>query len=124
MVAIQHAYYLRAQKARTLIRRDFEQAFDGGVDAMLLPTTPTPAFELGEKLDDPLQMYLADIFTISCNLAGLPGLALPCGLTDEGLPVGMQLIGPPFDEARLLRIGHAYQQTTDWHRRRPPLEPQ
>ncbi|MDR7512781.1 MAG: amidase family protein, partial [Armatimonadota bacterium] len=113
------AYYLRAQKVRTLVARDFERAF-ARADVVVMPVAPTPAFAIGERAADPLQMYLADVFTIPVNLAGLPGLALPCGF-DGGLPVGLQLIGRPFDEATLLRVGHAYQQATDWHRRRPPV---
>ncbi len=113
------AYYLRAQQVRTLIRRDFEQAFER-CDAIATPTTPTPAFRLGEKTDDPLQMYLADIFTVPANLAGIPGLSLPCGFV-EGLPVGLQLLGRSFDEATLLRLGAAYQARTSFHRARPAL---
>jgi aspartyl-tRNA(Asn)/glutamyl-tRNA(Gln) amidotransferase subunit A len=101
------AYYLRAQKVRTLIRRDFEQAF-AQCDAVATPTTPTPAFRLGEKTDDPLQMYLADIFTVPANLAGVPGISLPCGLVG-GLPAGLQLLGQPFDESTLLRAARAYE---------------
>jgi aspartyl-tRNA(Asn)/glutamyl-tRNA(Gln) amidotransferase subunit A len=112
------AYYLRAQKVRTLIRRDFEAAFER-CDLVAMPTTPTPAFRFGEKTADPLQMYLADVFTVPANLAGLPGLSLPCGLV-RGLPVGFQLLGRPFDEATLLRAGHAYQQVTAHHRLSPP----
>jgi aspartyl-tRNA(Asn)/glutamyl-tRNA(Gln) amidotransferase subunit A len=112
------AYYLRAQKVRTLIRRDFEAAFEA-CDVVALPTTPTPAFRLGEKTADPLQMYLADVFTVPANLAGLPGLSLPCGLV-RGLPVGLQLLGRPFDEATLLRAGYAYQRRTTHHRLAPP----
>jgi len=110
------AYYLKAQKVRTLIRDDFVRAF-GQVDLILTPVAPTPAFGLGEKLNDPLQMYLSDIFTIPVNLAGTCGLSLPCGFSAEGLPVGLQLIGRPFDEEGLLRAGHAFQQATDWHRK-------
>jgi len=104
------AYYVRAQKVRTLIRRDFEEAFLS-CDVIATPTTPTPAFLLGEKTNDPLQMYLADIFTVPANLAGIPGLSVPCGLAG-GLPVGLQLLGRPFDEATLLRVGKAYEETT------------
>jgi aspartyl-tRNA(Asn)/glutamyl-tRNA(Gln) amidotransferase subunit A len=111
------AYYLRAQKVRTLIRTDFERAFEH-CDVIAMPTTPTPAFRLGEKTADPLEMYLADVFTVPANLAGLPGLSVPSGLVD-GLPVGLQLLGRPFDEATLLRAGHAYQEVTDHHRRSP-----
>jgi aspartyl-tRNA(Asn)/glutamyl-tRNA(Gln) amidotransferase subunit A len=114
------AYYLKAQKVRTLIRQDFEQAF-GKFDTLLTPTAPTPAFRIGEKVDDPLQMYLSDIFTIPCNLAGLPGISIPCGLSKEGLPIGLQILGKPFDEEKVLRVAHAFQQATDWHQRRPPL---
>jgi aspartyl-tRNA(Asn)/glutamyl-tRNA(Gln) amidotransferase subunit A len=115
------AYYLRAQKVRALIRRDFLEAFER-VDAVVTPTTPHAAFRIGEKANDPLQMYLEDIFTISCNLAGICGLSVPCGFTaGPKLPVGLQLLGKPFGEAGLLRIAHAYQQATDWHRAVPPL---
>jgi aspartyl-tRNA(Asn)/glutamyl-tRNA(Gln) amidotransferase subunit A len=113
------AYYLRAQKVRTLIRRDFEAAFEA-CDVIATPTTPSAAFRLGEKTGDPLQMYLADIFTVPANLAGLPGLSLPCGLAG-GLPVGLQLLGRPFDEATLLRAGAAYQKTTRHHELAPPV---
>jgi aspartyl-tRNA(Asn)/glutamyl-tRNA(Gln) amidotransferase subunit A len=115
------AYYLRAQKVRTLIRNDFLQAFER-VDAIVTPTTPTAAFKIGEKSDDPLQMYLSDIFTLSCNLAGLSGLSLPCGFTAAPkLPIGLQLLGKPFGEATLLKLACAYEQTTPWHREKPPL---
>jgi aspartyl-tRNA(Asn)/glutamyl-tRNA(Gln) amidotransferase subunit A len=114
------AYYLRAQKVRTLVCRDFEEAFRE-VDLVAGPTSPTPAFLLGERTSDPLQMYLADVFTVPCNLAGLPGLSVPCGFTAAGLPVGLQLLGRPLDEATLLRTAHAYEQATGWHLRPPPL---
>ena len=118
------AYYARAQKVRTLIRQDFAQAFEK-VDALVSPTSPVPAFPLGERCVDPLQMYLADIFTIAANLAGICGISLPCGFaqTEEGaqLPIGLQLLGAALDEARILQIAHAYEQSTDWHKRRPPL---
>ena len=114
------AYYLRAQKVRTLIRNDFLKAFEQ-VDAIVTPTTPTAAFKIGEKSDDPLQMYLSDIFTISCNLAGICGVSLPCGFTKSPrLPIGLQLLGKPFGEATLLKLAHAYEQGTAWHRDRPP----
>jgi aspartyl-tRNA(Asn)/glutamyl-tRNA(Gln) amidotransferase subunit A len=103
---------------RTLIRRDFDQAF-ASCDLLAMPTTPTPAFRMGEKTDDPLEMYLADIFTVPANLAGLPGLSLPCGLV-SGLPAGLQLLARPFEEATLLRAGHAFQQITDHHQATPP----
>ena len=115
------AYYLRAQKVRTLIRRDFLQAFES-VDAIVTPTTPTAAFKAGEKSSDPLQMYLSDIFTISCNLAGIPGLSLPCGFTKSPkLPIGLQILGKPFGEETILKIAHAYEQSTPWHREKSPL---
>lgn len=115
------AYYLRAQKVRTLIRQDFLNAFKE-VDAIVTPTTPTAAFKLGEKCADPLQMYLNDIFTISCNLAGLCGISVPCGFTkNPKLPIGLQLLGKPFGEATLIRLAHAYEQSTPWHRERAPL---
>jgi len=113
------AYYLRAQRVRTLIRRDFLEAFKR-VDAIVGPTTPMPAFRLGEKLADPLQMYLTDIFTVPCNLAGICGMSVPCGFTQSPkLPVGLQLLGKPFGEAELLRVGRAYEQATEWHRSFP-----
>jgi aspartyl-tRNA(Asn)/glutamyl-tRNA(Gln) amidotransferase subunit A len=115
------AYYLRAQKVRTLIRRDFLHAF-AKVDAIITPTSPTAAFKLGEKAGDPLQMYLSDIFTISCNLAGICGLSLPCGFTTSPkLPIGLQLLGKPFGEATLLQLASAYEQSTSWHKEKPPL---
>ena len=117
------AYYLRAQKVRTLIRDDFSRAFEQ-VDAIICPTTPEPSFKAGDRTDDPLKMYLADIFTIACNLAGTCGLSLPCGFAEvdgKKLPIGLQLIGQPFKEAELLQIAHAYEQSTDWHQARPAL---
>ena len=113
------AYYLKAQQARTLIRRDFAEVFKA-VDALVTPTSPVVAFPIGEKTGDPVQMYLIDVCTLPVNIAGLPGLSVPCGFSG-GLPVGMQLIGPHLSEATLLRIGHAYEQATDWHNRRAPL---
>ena len=114
------AYYLKASRVRTLIRKDFEEAFQK-CDALILPTAPTPAFRVGEKVDDPLQMYLSDIFTIPCNLAGLPGLSLPCGFTGKGLPVGLQILGNFFQEEKILRVAWAYEQNTEHHRRKPKL---
>jgi aspartyl-tRNA(Asn)/glutamyl-tRNA(Gln) amidotransferase subunit A len=114
------AYYLRAQKVRTLIRRDFLEAF-GKVDAILTPTSPTPAFKRGEKAADPLAMYLSDTYTIGVNLAGLPGISLPCGFTRAGLPIGLQIIGKPFEEAALLSIAQAYERDHDWSFRHPAL---
>jgi aspartyl-tRNA(Asn)/glutamyl-tRNA(Gln) amidotransferase subunit A len=113
------AYYLRAQKVRTLIRNDFLKAFQT-VDAVITPTSPTAAIKIGEKSDDPLQMYLSDIFTISCNLGGICGLSVPCGFTRAPkLPVGLQLLGQPFGEAAMLRVAHAYEQSTPWHKEKP-----
>src|SRR6202789_3496565 len=112
------AYYLKAQKVRRLITDDFRAAF-GKVDLLIGPTTPTPAFAIGAKINDPVTMYLNDIYTIGANLAGLPGLSLPCGFVD-GLPMGLQLIGPHFSEAKLLNAAHRFQESTDWHRRSPP----
>jgi len=114
------AYYKKAQQVRTLLKQDFEEAFKT-VDVILTPTTPTAAFKKGEKTDDPLQMYLADIFTISVNLAGVPAISIPCGYTSNNLPIGLQLIGRHFDEESLLQAAHAYEQSTEWHRRRPNL---
>jgi aspartyl-tRNA(Asn)/glutamyl-tRNA(Gln) amidotransferase subunit A len=117
------AYYLRAQKVRELIRRDFAKAFEK-VDALISPTSPVPAFKLGERTGDPLQMYLADIFTSPANLAGICGISLPCGFADgdgRRLPIGLQVLGKALDEARILQIAHAYEQTTDWHNTRPPI---
>jgi aspartyl-tRNA(Asn)/glutamyl-tRNA(Gln) amidotransferase subunit A len=114
------AYYLKAQKVRTLIRQDFERAFDH-CDLIVTPVAPTTAFKLGEKTADPLQMYLSDIFTISVNLAGLPGLSLPCGYDALGMPIGLQLIGPPFGEELMLRAGDAYENSAVIERRSPRL---
>ncbi|HMO59708.1 MAG TPA: amidase family protein, partial [Roseiflexaceae bacterium] len=113
------AYYKRAQQVRTLIRRDYQEAFKQ-VDLLAAPTTPSVAFKLGEHSDDPLAMYLEDVCTLPINLAGVPGLAIPCGFAQQ-LPIGLQLIGQPFDEATLLRVGDAYQRISDWHTRRPAL---
>jgi aspartyl/glutamyl-tRNA(Asn/Gln) amidotransferase subunit A (EC 6.3.5.-) len=112
------AYYLKAQKVRTLIKQDFLRAFEK-VDVLVSPTTPTPAFKLGER-EDPLSMYLCDLMTIPVNLAGLPGLSLPCGFAD-GLPIGLQIVGNALQESKVLRVAYAYEQSTDWHKRRPPL---
>jgi aspartyl-tRNA(Asn)/glutamyl-tRNA(Gln) amidotransferase subunit A len=114
------AYYLKAQRVRTLMKKDFEEAFEK-CDAIITPTAPTTAFKIGEKIQDPLQMYLSDIYTISVNLAGLPAVSLPCGFDSQGLPIGMQIIGKHFDESTILRIAYAFEQATDWHRRKPQL---
>jgi aspartyl-tRNA(Asn)/glutamyl-tRNA(Gln) amidotransferase subunit A len=114
------AYYLKAQKVRTLIHRDFDAAFEH-CDAIITPTSPTTAFKISEKIQNPIQMYLSDICTISINLAGVPAISVPCGLDQEGLPIGMQVIGKHFDEATILRIAYAYEQETEWHRKKPAL---
>ncbi len=114
------AYYGQAQKVRTLIKRDFDQAFQQ-VDVIACPVAPTTAFALGAKTDDPLAMYLEDVFTLPPSLAGICGLSVPCGFDARGLPIGLQLLGPAFGEDRVLRAGHVYQQVTEWHARRPPL---
>ena len=113
------AFYLKALQVRTLLRRDYDQAFER-VDVVAMPTSPTPPFLLGEKTDDPLQMYLADIFTVSANLAGLPGISVPCGVSRTGLPIGLQLMGWMFDEATLLRVAVAYVRSTEWSSKTPP----
>jgi aspartyl-tRNA(Asn)/glutamyl-tRNA(Gln) amidotransferase subunit A len=115
------AYYLKAQKARTLIKQDYDAAFEQ-VDVIAAPTTPGTAFKIGEKVDDPLEMYLEDVFTLSMNLAGICGLSLPCGFDVSGLPIGLQLMGPAFGEPTILRVAHAYEQATEWHKQRPPLQ--
>jgi aspartyl-tRNA(Asn)/glutamyl-tRNA(Gln) amidotransferase subunit A len=114
------AYYLKALKVRRLIKDDFDRAF-AGCDVLAGPTAPTPAFKVGEKVDDPLAMYLSDIYTIGCNLAGLPGVSLPCGFTKSGLPVGLQLLAAPFEEGRLLQAARMFERATDWNTRRPQL---
>jgi len=116
------AYYVRALKIRSLIKRDFDQAFEK-CDAILCPTSPTAAFKAGEKTGDPLQMYLCDVFTVTCNIAGIAGISLPCGFTQgaQPLPIGLQLLGPTFGEQKLLRIARMYEMATDWHKRRPKL---
>ncbi len=114
------AYYRKASQVRTLMKRDFEEAFRM-CDVILTPTSPTPAFRLGERLSDPLTMYLSDIFTISCNLAGIPGISVPCGFTEEGLPLGLQFLGRFLDEISILKVAHAYEEATEWHKKRPPL---
>jgi aspartyl-tRNA(Asn)/glutamyl-tRNA(Gln) amidotransferase subunit A len=113
------AYYLKAQKVRTIIRREFDQAFEK-FDALITPTSPTVPFKIGEKVDNPVQMYLSDVCTLPINIAGLPAISIPAGFAD-GLPIGMQIIGPPFSEETLLRIAYAYEQATEWHKRRPKI---
>jgi len=115
------AYYVRALKVRRLIRQDFDRAFEK-CDVIVCPTSPVPAFRIGEKADDPLSMYLTDVFTVTANIAAIPGVSLPCGFTtgDKPLPIGLQLLGPAFGEERLLRIARMYESATHWHTRRPP----
>jgi aspartyl-tRNA(Asn)/glutamyl-tRNA(Gln) amidotransferase subunit A len=115
------AYYLKAQQVRTLIKRDFDEAFRQ-VDVIACPVTPTTAFRIGEKVADPLQMYLSDVFTLAVNLAGICGLSLPCGFDAAGLPIGLQLIAAAFEEETILQAAYAYEQATEWHVRRPKLE--
>lgn len=114
------AYYVKALKVRRLIREDYDKAFEE-VDFIASPACPTPAFKIGELIDDPLAMYLSDMFTLGANLAGIPGISIPAGMSDEGLPVGLQLLGPPLEEARLLRAARMFEQATDWHRQVPEL---
>jgi len=112
------AYYLRGQKVRTLIKQDFDTAFET-CDAVITPTSPTTAFKIGEKTDDPLSMYLSDIYTISANLSGIPAISIPCGFSKERLPIGLQLLAKPFDEEMLFRIAFSYEQNTEWHKQKP-----
>ena len=114
------AYYLKAQRVRTLIKQDFDRAFEK-CDCIITPTSPTPAFRIGEKIEDPLQMYLSDIFTIPANLAGIPAISLPCGFSSGNLPIGLQIMGKAFDEETILRTAYAYEQATEWHLKRPYL---
>ena len=114
------AYYLRAQKIRRLILGDFEAAF-AQVDAILTPTSPTPAFKRGERADDPLAMYLSDVYTISVNLAGLPAISIPSGFTESGLPIGLQVIGKAFGEEEMFAVAHAFEQAHDYHKQTPQL---
>ena len=114
------AYYLKAQRVRTLIKKDFDEAFKK-VDAIVAPTTPEVAFKIGEKTGDPLKMYLSDVLTIPCNIAGLPGISVPCGFSSDGLPIGIQVLGKPFDEETVIHIAHAYEQNTNWSERRPEV---
>jgi aspartyl-tRNA(Asn)/glutamyl-tRNA(Gln) amidotransferase subunit A len=114
------AYYGKASQVRTLIMEDFKQAFQT-CDVLLAPVAPTPAFKLGEKLDDPLSMYLSDLFTLPPSLAGIPGLCVPCGFSREGLPIGLQILGKHFDEETLMRVGYNFEQATDHHQRKPKL---
>jgi aspartyl-tRNA(Asn)/glutamyl-tRNA(Gln) amidotransferase subunit A len=114
------AYYLKAQKVRTLIKKDFDQAFEK-FDVIVCPTSPTAAFKIGEKTGDPLQMYLSDVFTVPINIAGVCGISIPCGFTSTGLPIGLQIIGKPFDEETVLKVAYAYEQNTEHHLRKPKV---
>ena len=114
------AYYKKASQVRTIIKNDFEEAFKR-CDVIVTPTSPTPAFKIGEKVADPLTMYLSDIFTISCNLAGIPGLSLPCGFTKENLPIGLQILGKPMDEETVLKTAYSFEQATEWYKKRPSI---
>ncbi len=112
------AYYLKALQVRRLIKNDFDQAF-AQCDVVMGPTSPTAAFKIGAKADDPLAMYLSDIYTISANLAGIPGVSIPCGFTKGNLPIGLQILAPWFEEEKLLRVAHMHEKATEWHKRRP-----
>lgn len=114
------AYYKQAQRVRTLIIREFESAFQD-VDVIMAPASPTPAFKIGEKVDDPLAMYLADVLTIPADAAGVPAISIPCGFTKDILPIGLQIIGPQWSESLVLQVAAAYEQATGWHKMRPPM---
>ena len=114
------AYYTKAQAVRTLIKRDFDQAFEE-VDLLVAPVTPTPAFQFGEKIKDPLQMYLSDLYTISASLAGIPAISIPSGFSQKGLPIGLQIMGRPFEEETVLRAARAYEMVTNWRKKRPAI---
>ena len=114
------AYYTKAQAVRTLIKREFDQVFEE-VDLLVTPVTPTPAFQLGEKIEDPLQMYLSDLYTISASLAGIPAISIPSGFSQNGLPIGLQIMGRPFEEETLLRAARAYEMVTNWRKKRPAI---
>lgn len=114
------AYYLKAQRVRTLIKKDFEEAFKK-VDVIMAPTAPEVAFRFGEKTDDPIKMYLSDVLTIPCNIAGLPGISIPCGFSSNGLPIGIQVLGKPFDEGAVIHVAHAYERHSDWKEKRPRI---
>jgi len=114
------AYYSKAQAIRTLIKQDFDQAFEE-VDVLVTPVMPTPAFQLGEKIEDPLQMYLSDLYTISASLAGIPAISIPCGFSQHGLPIGLQIMGRPFEEETVLRVARAYELVTNWRKKRPTI---
>ncbi|OVE82428.1 aspartyl/glutamyl-tRNA amidotransferase subunit A, partial [bacterium K02(2017)] len=115
------AYYIKAQKARTVIRQDYINAFKD-VDVIVGPVSPTTAFPIGEKAENPLDMYLSDILTLAVNLSGLPAMSVPCGFDNNKMPIGLQLIGKAFDEATLIKVAHAYEQSTDWHLKKPVIK--
>jgi aspartyl-tRNA(Asn)/glutamyl-tRNA(Gln) amidotransferase subunit A len=115
------AYYRKAAQIRTLVKRDFDEAFRN-IDVILTPISPTPAFRIGEKVADPLQMYLSDVFTIPVNMAGIPGIAIPCGFSRQGLPIGLQLLGRHFDEETIIRAAYAFEQNTDFHLKKPQID--
>jgi aspartyl-tRNA(Asn)/glutamyl-tRNA(Gln) amidotransferase subunit A len=115
------AYYGKASQVRTLIIEDFKRAFDT-CDVILAPVAPTPAFKIGENVEDPLKMYLSDIFTLSANLAGIPGMSVPCGFSKEGLPIGLQILGAHFNEGKLLQVAYSFEQATEHHKRKPVIE--
>jgi aspartyl-tRNA(Asn)/glutamyl-tRNA(Gln) amidotransferase subunit A len=112
------AYYGKASQVRTLIIEDYKRAFEQ-CDVILSPVAPTPAFKIGENVEDPLKMYLSDIFTLSANLAGIPGMAVPCGFSTDGLPIGLQILGKHFNEGMLLKVGYSFEQATDFHTKKP-----
>ena len=114
------AYYLKAQKVRTLIKSDFDKAFEK-FDVLVTPTSPSTAFRMGEKMEDPITMYLSDIFTVNCNMAGLPGISIPCGFSTEGLPIGLQILAKPFNEEMIFRVAYTFEQNTEYHKKRPEL---
>ena len=114
------AYYGKATAVRELIKKDFEKAFEK-VDLIATPTAPSPAFKIGEKTDDPLAMYLSDIYTIPANLAGLPAMSIPCGFSKDGLPIGLQILAKPFDEETIFKAAYTFEQATEWHKKRPSL---
>jgi aspartyl-tRNA(Asn)/glutamyl-tRNA(Gln) amidotransferase subunit A len=114
------AYYLKALKVRRKIREDFDAVFKE-YDCLLTPTSPTPAFKIGEKIEDPLSMYMSDVFTIPVNLAGIPAISIPCGLSSKGLPIGLQFLAKPFDEETLFKVAYTYEQHTEWHKKKPKI---
>ena len=120
MILYYDAYYLKALKVRNLIRGDFDKVFQK-CDCIMMPVSPTPAFKIGEKVADPLTMYLSDIYTIAANLAGIPGISVPCGFDEKNLPIGLQILAPAFAEDKLLRIARMFEAQTDWHKKKPTI---